>query len=163
MGIWIAAALVLAGILLVLLPRGEVRGRGLALLRCFFPSWRFFEEIAPGPSLEICIAEPGSEFGPWRAAWTPAPRTLSSLVVNARGNLELAYQSLLDQLWSEIEEQSDAVTTSITYRLVQHLVELECLLAHERTAGLRYRFRLIATEDRAAEPFTSAVHVLEAP
>lgn len=163
MGIWLAAALVLICALLVLLPRGEVRGRGLALLRCFFPSWRFFEEIAPGPALEISTApDAAAEFGPWRDAWTPAPRTLASLIVNARGNLELAYQSLVDQLWSEIEEAAEDPAASITYRLVQNLIELECLSADERSAGLRYRFRLTSAENPDTESFTSTVHLLEA-
>jgi hypothetical protein len=164
-GPWIAAALVLACLLLVILPRGEVRGRGLALLRCFFPSWRFFEEIAPGPALQISTAPGATElaFGPWRDAWAPAPRTATSLILNARGNLELAYQSLVDQLWSEVEEQPADPATSITYRLVRNLIELECLSADERTAGRRYRFRLTGAEDPDAAPFTSSIHVVEGP
>jgi hypothetical protein len=157
-GTWIAAALVVACLGLAVLPRREVRGRGLALLRCFFPSWRFFEDVAAGPTLQLSTAAPGESFGPWRDAWVSAPRTAASLIVNARGNLELAYQSLVDQLSSELEDgEGTDPTSSITYRLVQHLIERECLMPAERLPGLRYRFRL------SADAFTSAEHIVEAP
>jgi hypothetical protein len=163
--LFIAAGLLVACLFLALLPRRDVPGRGLALLRCFFPSWRFFEQIEPGPSLEVCTAATNEPFGPWRDAWTPGPRTTAALIVNPRGNLELAYQSLVDQLWSELEETPDP-SSSITYALVQRLVEVESLLPLERTPGCRYRFRLtFAARDGAAEPrsFTSADHELGTP
>jgi hypothetical protein len=163
-GSWIAAAIALICLLLVLLPRGEVRGRGLSLLRCFFPSWRFFEDIAAGPRLEVSVATRGHSFEAWRDAWVPAPRTAASLILNARGNLELAYQSLVDQLWSELEEHAEpASTESITYRLVQHIIERECLTAIERASGATYRFRLSLPDGESRVAFTSAPHSLEAP
>lgn len=127
-------------------------GRGLALLRSLFPSWRFFEEIEPGPVLEVCVA---SE---WRSAWTPAPRTAAALIVNARGNLELAYQSLVDQLWSEIEDAPEAPERSITYALVQRLIEVECLTAAERASASSYKFRLTTQTDGVL--FESPAHLL---
>jgi hypothetical protein len=72
----------------------------------------------------------------------------------------------VDQLGSELEaafggdgdntDRTD-VTQSITYRLVQRLIERECLTATERTPGLRYRFRL------SSIAFTSAEHIVEGP
>jgi hypothetical protein len=159
MGISIAAGLLLACLVLAIVPRREIRGRGLALLRSLFPSWRFFEEIEAGPSLRVATAGPGQPFGAWRDAWTAAPRTATSLVLNARGNLELAYQSLIDQLWSELEDTPDHPTISITYALVRRAIEVECLASAERLPGQRYRFRLERTE--SAE-FVSREHVVGA-
>jgi hypothetical protein len=163
----IAAGLLVACLILALLPRRDVPGRGLALLRCFFPSWRFFEQIEPGPALQVCTAAPNEEFGPWRVAWHAAPRTAAALIINSRGNLELAYQSLVDQLWSEIEDAPENPAGSITYALVQRLIEVESLQAFERIQGCRYRFRLSftttqeSTVDEAASEshaFVSAEH-----
>jgi hypothetical protein len=160
----IAAGLLVACLLLAVLPRRDVQGRGLALLRCFFPSWRFFEQIESGPSLQVCCAPPGETFGPWRDAWTPTPRTAAALIVNAGGNLELAYQSLVDQLSSELEDASADPRASITYQLVRRLVEVECLQPVERAPGSRYCFRLAAAArdqaDEATEShsFVSAEH-----
>lgn len=146
----IAAGLLIACVVLAILPRRDVHGRGLALLRCFFPSWRFFEQIEPGPSLQVRCAPPGQPFGPWRDAWTPAPRTAAALIVNARGNLELAYQSLVDQLWSERQDAPEDPGASITYQLVRRLVEVECLQPVERAPGSRYCFGLgVAAPDQA--------------
>jgi hypothetical protein len=86
------------------------------------------------------------------------------LILNARGNLELAYQSLVDQLWSELEEHAEpASTESITYRLVQHIIERECLTAIERASGATYRFRLSLPDGESRVAYTSAPHSLEAP
>jgi hypothetical protein len=159
MGIWIAAGLFIACFVLAIVPRREIRGRGLALLRSLFPSWRFFEEIEAGPSLRVATAAPGQPFGTWRDAWTTAPRSAASLVLNARGNLELAYQSLVDQLWSELEDTPDDPTTSITYALVRRAIEVEWLCGAERLPGQRYRFRLESAE--SAE-FVSREHVVGA-
>lgn len=157
MAIWIVAGLLLGCLLLLFLPRRTVHWRGLALLRCFFPSWRFFEEIEPGPKLRVSSALPGAEFGPFRDAWAPAPRTFAALVVNARGNLELAYQSIVDQLWSELAEDPETPEALVSYRLIQNLIQIECLAAEERAPGARYRFQL-ASADPDFESFESAPH-----
>lgn len=156
MGFWIAAGLSIACLVLALLPRRDVRGRGLALLRALFPSWRFFEEIEPGPLLQVATAGADGVFGPWRDAWSASTRTAAALIVNARGNLELAYQSLVDRLASELDESPEDPTRSITYRLVQRLIEVECLDPSERVPGRRYRFRLAQPDP--AEDFVSGEH-----
>lgn len=154
MALLIAAGLLVACLVLAFLPRRDVPGRGLALLRALFPSWRFFEEIEPGPVLQVCVADA------WRDAWAASPRTAAALIVNARGNLELAYQSLVDQLWSELEDAPEQPETSITYQLVLHLIEVECLSAAERKAERNYRFRLVTTTSADSVLFESPIHLV---
>jgi hypothetical protein len=140
---------------LLFMPRRALRGRSWALLRCFFPSWRFFEDIDPGPTLNYCSAAPGAAFGPWHEA---VRGTAQGLLLNARGNLWLAYQSLVEQLWIEIEESSGSEPSQlISYRLVQRLVLVELLQPAERAAGARYRFRLSSGEAWLTE-FVSLEH-----
>jgi hypothetical protein len=152
----VAAGLIAVCVGLVLLPRRTVNARGLALFRSLFPSWRFFEEIEAGPSLSFCAAPVGSDFGPWRAALTPSPRGPTALLLNARGNLTLAYQSIVEQLASELDEAPDAdPSTLISYQLVVRLVAFELLSTHERTPGTQYRFRI---DTGAPRPFESRTH-----
>jgi hypothetical protein len=157
---WIAAGLLAACLVLALLPRHTIQGRGLALLRCFFPSWRFFEEIAPGPTLYVSTSSADAPIQSWREAWAPSPRTAAALLVNARGNLELAFQSLIDELWSELEDAPAAPEELIAYQLVRLLIEVECLNSAERAPGRRYRFKLIDAEsgETGREPFVSREH-----
>ena len=140
---------------LLFMPRRALHGRSWALLRCFFPSWRFFEDIDPGPTLSFCFAAPGAGFGPWHDV-VRVPAT--GVVLNARGNLWLAYQSLIEQLWSEIEEGASADPSRlVSYRLVQRLVVVELLGPGERAPGSRYRFRL-TSGDAWLNEFVSHEH-----
>lgn len=146
MGWLVAAGLIGLCLALVLLPRREVDARGLALLRCFFPSWRFFEEIEPGPTLHYCVAGPNRDFGDWRVALRPRKRTAAALILNAPGNLALAQQSLVEELWSAWDDAGGRAPSELTaYALVAALVRAEVLRPEERVPGARFRFRLRAT------------------
>ena len=148
----VAAGLIGICLALVLLPRRTVDARALALLRCFLPSWRFFEEIEPGPTLEYAVAPSGGDFGDWKVALAPEPRTALALVLNARGNLALAQQSLVEQLWSELDERGETPATAlVSYALVEALVRASVLQAEERAPGTRFRFRLRSSGEPDSE------------
>lgn len=122
--------------LLVLLSlrqsRQPLTGRTWVLLRSLLPSWRFFEDVEPGPELQFCVARAGDD------AWQPVlvPPRRRGFFLNASGNLYLAQQSLVEQLWSELDGATlDEAKQLTSYRLVQRLVT-------ER-AKERYRFRLV--------------------
>src|SRR5262245_44602267 len=102
MGVLVACVAVLA--LLVLLPRRDVSLPAITLLRCFFPAWRFFEEIAPSPVLSHRLATSGQDVDAaiWVNSLVPPPRRASALWLNAAGNLYLAYQTLVERLHSEL-------------------------------------------------------------
>ncbi|HKU43676.1 MAG TPA: hypothetical protein VJR89_36205 [Polyangiales bacterium] len=154
---WLVAAVLLAGCAaaLLLIPRAALGSPTWTLLRVLFPSWRFFEDIAPGPTLHYSVAPPGQPFGPWHAAQPYISRSPFQLLLNARGNLWLAYQSLIDQLWNELDESSTVDPTRlVSYQLVQRLVLVELLSPTERASGTRYRFRL-ASEDAWLDEFVS--------
>jgi hypothetical protein len=155
----VAAGLIGMCLALVLLPRRTVDARALASLRCFFPSWRFFEEIEPGPTLHYCVAAPNEDFGDWQQALVPKSRGPTALVLNAQGNLALAYHSLVEQLWNDLEEAADAPpSTLIGYALVTALVQSVVLAPAERSPGTRFRFRL--SSDGCSD-FESEVHEVQ--
>src|ERR1700749_3247026 len=82
--------------LLVVVSRWKsaaVPSRAVQLMRAFFPSWRFFDDIGDEPQLYL-RAGVGAALGEWRPALPRPPRRWRALVLNAEGNLLLACGSL---------------------------------------------------------------------
>jgi hypothetical protein len=151
--------------LLTLLPRRDVSLPAIALFRCFFPAWRFFEEIAPSPVLSHRLATSGQDVD--TAAWVnsllPPPRRASALWLNAAGNLYLAQQSLVERLHSELDSAGQnprAIAQTVSYRLVQALVAERVRSALPLGAAASYQFRLSDSTDPADTLFVSEIHTL---
>jgi hypothetical protein len=133
-------------LLTVVQARRPLRGKVWTYLRCLFPSWRFFEDVEPGPMLEFRVEPGGAPPTAWQAALPAADR--AGLLLNARGNLRLAYQSLVEQLLDELDGvEQEAAPQLATYRLVQRLVEERARASGSAVPGARYRFRLCSSED----------------
>ena len=152
-------ALTLLLFLLVRQPRRELRSGSLTLLRCLFPAWRFFEEIAASPQLSHRSVGPSGTHGPWVQTLQPPRRHAGMWGLHAAGNLFLAYQSLVEQLASELLDdiQPSDPTKSVSYQLVQALIVRQ--LRGENTArpDSQYQFRL--TDGNSPEAvWTSPVH-----
>lgn len=149
----------LLGLLVLLslrLSRQPLTGRAWVLLRSLLPSWRFFEEVEPGPELRFCVVGSGSEGG-WRPVLTPPARR--GFFLDAESNLHLARQSLVEQLWSELDGVEPQAAPSLTsYRLVKRLVEERMRELEGRTTTARYRFRLVSSEAPHEVDFESEEH-----
>ncbi|HWA73132.1 MAG TPA: hypothetical protein VG937_12375 [Polyangiaceae bacterium] len=145
---------------LVLGKRRSARSPAWLLLRSLFPSWRFFEQIAPVPQLQYRVAPADGDFGPWRDALPPIARTPGSLLLNASGNLQLAYQSLVERLSDDLDGTApESIPGSVSYELVERLVRTRVALT---TEGEEQRFQFQLTLPEGSEPspfFLSAVHV----
>ena len=148
----IALSLLAALALLVRLPRSEVRAPRLALFRSLFPAWRFFEALDPGPLLCYRVALPDGS----RSAWLPAlpPPEPHRLLLDARGNLRLACQSLVEQFAAELDAGPAVPEQLVSYWLVDALVQNRVALAHADAE--RYQFRLSAREPGDPELFVSS-------
>jgi hypothetical protein len=147
--------------LLVWLPRRVVPARGLALLRCLLPSWRFFEQLEPVPALQLRSAPAGDDWGAWQEALTVPARPVSSLWLNAAGNLNFACQSLVEHLVVELEEAAELGQVEhelVSYRLICALCEVRLREARAASPALRYQFRLAAAEASEVPLFLSRVH-----
>lgn len=147
MGIFAPLLLGLLVLLSLRQSRRPLRGRTWSLLRSLLPSWRFFEDVEPGPELFFCVVKDGRD-----GAWQPAlvPPTRRGLFFNAEGNSYLARQSLVEQLLSELDGVAvDAAPRLTSYQLVQRIV-LERL-----PEQARYRFRLTTSD---AVDFESEEH-----
>lgn len=152
--LWFGFGLVLVLlVLLALVPRRELSSRSWALLRCFWPSWRFFDVPEAAPKLCVRFAREGDGLGDFRAL-LPAPRA-GSLVLNATFNLELAYASLLEALLHDAHSCDESEIGSLpSYELVHRLARSR-LASSERDSN--YQFALFdADSDELL--LLSAVH-----
>jgi hypothetical protein len=137
-------ALTLVLFLLVQRPRRELRSGTLTLLRCVFPAWRFFEEIAAVPVLSHRVIDASGAQGPWLQTLLPPRRHAGMWGLHAAGNLYLAYQSMVEQLAAELEDPAEIndLTQCVSYQLVQALVLRELQKQAGAVRG-QYQFRLV--------------------
>ena len=143
------------------LPRHGVRARSWALFRCLLPSWRFFEPLERAPALRYRLAPHGDDWGDWQDALAVPPRPLSSLWLNAPGNLHLACRSLVEHLAADLDDLDalgHASEELISYRLVCALIEQRVRAALLPGPALRYQFCLFEGELTEAPSFVSSVH-----
>ncbi|HVY32336.1 MAG TPA: hypothetical protein VHB79_37625 [Polyangiaceae bacterium] len=155
MGLVVPLLLGLGVLLTLSLSRRPLRSKAWVLLRSLLPSWRFFEDVEPGPELLCRVALPGGEYGAWQGV-LQARAASRGLVLNAAGNLQLAYQSLVEQLESELDGVERGVApTLVPYRLVQRLVE-QRLRSSGNGVGTRYQFCI----GDAGEGYVSEEHAL---
>ena len=134
--------------LLVVVSRWKtaaVPSRAVQLMRAFFPSWRFFDDIGDEPQLYL-RAGVGAALGEWQPALPRPPRRWRALVLNAEGNLLLACGSLVQQLCDELEAADPAhperVAESVAYELTRNLVQFRLRQDVQPAKGTRYQFML---------------------
>jgi hypothetical protein len=158
-------ALTVVLFLIVRRPRRELQSRSLTLLRCVFPAWRFFEEIADAPKLSHRVIDSTGTPGPWRQTLTTPRRHAGMWGLNATGNLYLAYQSLVEHFVADLAEDPENTDPrdSVSYQLVRALVEQhvrrELGDAQAGCATGHYQFRLIDA-DSPAPLWESQLHTL---
>jgi hypothetical protein len=158
LNVLIALGALLGLLALVLAKRRPARSPAWMLLRSLFPSWRFFESIAPAPILSYRVARGQQGFGAWQAALLPVPRTPLSLVLNARGNLHLANRSLVERFFDDLDSMApEQAAQSVSYQLVQRLVRSE-LGAVAPSEDRLYQFKLTLPDDSDGDVFVSEVH-----
>ena len=135
-----------------------INNKFLHLLRVFFPSWRFFEDLSELPVIEYRLKGATGEPGAWMNIVRPKV-SAGNLFLNPAGNLFLATQSLLEQVQAEISELDPENTQNFTrtasYELCVNLVKYEL---QKRTLGItsfefRLKRRLQGTSDDSFEVF----------
>lgn len=138
------------------LSRRPLRSKTWILLRSLLPSWRFFEDVEPGPALSFRVASSNGDYGTWHDA-IETRAGVGALLFNAQGNLRLSYQSLVEQLEAELDGVERAAAPALVpYRLVQRLVERRAQQQGAERGASRYQFRIGDAEDG----FVSEEHAL---
>lgn len=101
-------------------------GKTITLLRAFFPSWKFFEDVSEVPILFCRTGRHGGELGNWQPCLEKIPRSLGNFFLNATGNQILAFGSLLQHLAQDLENADETrpqdFEQTVTYRLTKNLV-----------------------------------------
>ena len=135
--------------LLSIRERSYIQIRALLLFRAVFPAWRFFEDVTTIPHLEARFKSNSDEFSPWISLLHKPKRKVTNIIFNPETNLFHAYQSLLQQVESDISElnreRTDDFTASVSFRLLLALVrqELKLLLKNGPPgAEAVFQFRL---------------------
>ena len=130
-------------------------GQRIFLFRSFFPSWRFFDDLADVPRLQVRWTEEGStEFCSWTTLAKKPPFRLKQLFFNPEGNFFLTHQSLLSQLLMELSDlQSGAgcdlhsaheqlkIQELVSYQLLQ--AEVKRMIQRQRSVQpTEYQFKI---------------------
>jgi hypothetical protein len=157
--------LVLYFVALVVVSRwrsAAVPSRAVQLLRAFFPSWRFFEDVGDVLTLQLRVGAGDDTLGPWQPALPRPRRRLGMLLVASEVNFLLAAGSLLQQLHAELADADpdhpERLTAAVPYRLTRDLVRYR-LRASGAAPGSRYQWKLHA----APADGTAGEDVLIAP
>lgn len=110
------------------------------LLPALFPSWRFFDAIAPSPRVEICLLQtkqdtprPWAEFRP-RPTYLPISHMIKRMFWNPRWNeslflvsccerfveteAEIHSREILSRISADLQKQNAATAPFLQFRLV---------------------------------------------
>jgi hypothetical protein len=142
-----------------------VPGRAFALFRALFPSWRFFEDLSHVPRLSCRTGE-----GPWFECLRPHARGVGAVVLNSRGNLRHACNSLVEEtvsdlaeLWEKGEEVSqarmDQFSHCVSYRLTEELSRYQLKNVHGFSPGTAFQFKISVQSDETSDPLLEDVLV----
>jgi hypothetical protein len=114
------------------------------LLRSFFPSWKFFDDIGPELSLEIRL----DSHEEWKNCLPPISRSIRSLFLNPESNYLHACHNLLNHLSVDISEldteDPKKVAALTTYKVVKNLARFQIKKLSLAATPYSYQFRLCA-------------------
>ncbi len=130
MNLYVAIGYLVVLIVVSRLRTRPIKSPTMQALRAFFPSWKFFDELGDVPVLLHRVGQDPSAMGPWQPSLPKLRRRAGSLLVNAEGNLWLAYGSVVQQLVIELDELPEAdasgsdaaITERTTYQITRELV-----------------------------------------
>ncbi|MBX2988345.1 MAG: hypothetical protein KF802_10660 [Bdellovibrionaceae bacterium] len=125
--------------------------KAASLLRVLLPSWRFFERAGQVPQLAYRLLPSDPAPGAWIPCPAPVSRSWRHLVLNPRGNRNLAFHGLVERLMMDLNEWEDdrlnEFSSSVSYALVTEMVKFHL----RRDSGLkegRFQFKIfVADED----------------
>lgn len=84
------------------------------------PSWRFFDSFDRVPLLQFRVKEGGDE-GDWQEALPPIHNSVFSILLSPKSNLRFRYNSTLEHLLRDLEEEVPAQDLS-SYQIIKALV-----------------------------------------
>ncbi len=123
-----------------------LKSRYFSLFRVFFPSWRFFQEVAYVPMVHVKVFTTDFREQEWQPLITKLQRSALRLFYNPRANLTLAYQSLLEQVVQDINDfenkDMDKFQFTNSYQLVNNLVQFKLREFVDFNQIVKYQFKI---------------------
>jgi hypothetical protein len=133
------------------------RGRTLQgpwwfLLRSFLPNWRFYHRVGALPVMVVRALGPDGQWTDWHGDVPRARRTLIDLVHNPVNNRLLLDQSLIEHLYADLRDVSEAhaLESLVSYRLACEIARHRALDAAPDARQLQFELRLIPPYGRAS-------------
>lgn len=127
--------------------------------RALFPSWRFFEELGPLPRLHFRIRDTGGAFGSWISSRRAVPRGVGALLLHAEGNLELACNTLVEQLVADLGDhevgEAAGLSETVSYQLTRNLVEFRIREGSPERTSCEFQFKVTSDSE---DLLISAIH-----
>lgn len=120
----------------------EVSGPWWYLLRSFFPNWRFYHGFGSQPRLFIRSQLPDGAWSEWQMFMPRAAFSPLQLLHNARNNLVLANQNLVDHLAFDIQTlpKGRSVSALVSYQMVCRLAR--SLVQQQGWSTARWQFAI---------------------
>lgn len=121
-------------------------GKWLDLLRGFFPSWRFFDDLGAELVLEARVGTTAESLGPWRNCLPQIRRSWRNFVINPEGNFLHACHNQMSHLNADVQATGspEQLESKTSYLITRRLVEYQFLRQNLAKAPYHYQFRLAA-------------------
>lgn len=125
--------LLLAGVVFSNSGKRRFNSKYMFIFRIFFPSWKFFDDSGVIYALKyrVCTKIEEMESAPWAACPPKLKRSWYQLMVNPKGNIALACDSVIQHLSASINEVIDSdsqfqLSDSASYKVAQNMVLYFC-------------------------------------
>ncbi|MEK6554886.1 MAG: hypothetical protein AABZ31_06590 [Bdellovibrionota bacterium] len=118
------------------------------LLRSFFPSWKFFDDVGPEIRLEVRCGTSETALGDWTNCLPPIPRSAATLFVNPAAAYLHACHNHLNHFNADIAESDterpELLAEKTTYKITRNLVQVQIKKLKLAQAPFTYQFRISA-------------------
>lgn len=131
------------------------------ILKLFLPSWKFFNGFSTVPRLDARTIRAGHE-SDWQPLYPEhSTRSITRVIFNARGNLELLEKTFIDRAAGELDEPTPLAAKQFEQSaLHETLIRILRRRMATAQAGDEFQFRLVMTNPGKPENvlFMSARH-----
>lgn len=134
------------------------------ILKLFLPSWNFFNDFSCVPRLDARIIHDGREHE-WQPLYTKnSTRSLTRVIFNSRGNLELLEKSFIDRAADEFEKENPHASKQFEqHPHHQTLIRIVRSRLNTTQPNDEFEFRLVMTFPGEPQEilFTSTRHAVQ--
>ncbi len=142
-------------LLLTLVFKGPVlKGPWLFLLRSFFPNWKFFHAVGRVPHLHVRGfvggQAPNTGWTDWQPVYPRRARSQLDLFLNAKTNLLLSQQNLVDHFWADLVDLPDGADARqlVSFAMVDRLALNTTLTCWPEATQRQFELRMVLSDPK---------------